>query len=103
MTEDEIHSWIFLAVGMASQIEPCNVNEISMIADGINHAVPTQKELRNSLSWLSTRNLTQKHGNKYKLTIQGQNIIDKAEETTVSKTWNNLEKLLKTVHNTRYI
>ena len=55
MTEDEIYSWIFLAVGMASEIEPCNINGISMIADGINHAVPTQKELRNSLSWLSTK------------------------------------------------
>ena len=37
MTEEETISWIFLSIALASETEPANVQEISNIADGINH------------------------------------------------------------------
>jgi hypothetical protein len=52
MKEEQVISWIFLAIAIASQNEPTDYKSISMVADGINHAVPTQKELKNSITWL---------------------------------------------------
>ena len=46
-------SWIFLSTVLASQKEPADYSSISSIADGINHSVPTDKEMQSSLSWLT--------------------------------------------------
>ena len=39
MKEEQIISWIFLAVALASNTEPSDIKGISLVADGINHAV----------------------------------------------------------------
>ena len=65
MKESKTISWIFLATVMASQVEPANFSDISQIADGINHAVPTHKELQSSIAWLVGNNLLLKQANKY--------------------------------------
>ncbi len=94
MTKVETISWIFLATAMASEVEPANFDEISMIADGINHAVPTQKELQISVSWLINKNLLLKAESKYSLTQTGQNLYNRCcdNATFVSQIWTNLEK-----------
>ena len=57
MKESKTISWIFLVTVMASQVEPAKFSDISQIADGINHAVPTHKELQSSIGWLVDNNL----------------------------------------------
>ena len=57
MTEGQTRSWIFLATAMASQAEPADYDSISNIADGINRAVPTHKEIQTSLTWLTKNDL----------------------------------------------
>ena len=57
-----------------------------MVADGINHAVPTQKELQISIAWLTNKGLILKNGKRYELTNKG-----KLEYEAVSK---NSDKLL---------
>jgi predicted transcriptional regulator len=96
MTENEIISWIFLATALASQKNPAEINSISMIADGINHSVPTDKELKMSLSWLITEELISKQNKKYILTEKGKNKYLKASEKTniLLKIWDNLNKEL---------
>jgi hypothetical protein len=37
---DKTISWIFLSIAVASKIEPAEFRQISMVGDGINHAVP---------------------------------------------------------------
>lgn len=43
---------------MASEQEPANFVSISQIADGINHTVPTHKELQTCLGWLKKTGLS---------------------------------------------
>lgn len=94
MKESQTISWIFLATAMASQVEPAKFSDISQIADGINHAVPTQKKLQASVSWLVKNDLLVKNGNKYSLTEAGIRMYEGAHNDSkfVSQIWTNLEK-----------
>jgi hypothetical protein len=49
MTKEEKISWIFLSIAFASETETVDLEEISNIADGINHSIPNQKRLKNSI------------------------------------------------------
>lgn len=95
--EKRIIAWIYLAVSIASETEPADFNDISMIADGINHAVPTQKELQTSTSWLMSKGLINKVGKKYTLTKKGKEDYATAqvETKTLLRMWDNLEKKIK--------
>lgn len=97
MTEDQTTSWIFLATAIASQTAPTDFDSISNIADGINHTIPTHKELQSSLTWLTSNGLVIKNGNKYSLTEKGKIDYDMAsrQTTTLLKIWGNLEADLK--------
>ena len=97
MNTEQTYSWIFLAVALASQNEPADSKGISTIADGINHAVPTQKDLQTSISWLSEKGLISKQGKKYQLTLQGKNQYQEASAntSTLLKIWENLEEKIK--------
>jgi len=96
MTENQTISWIFLATAIASQKEPANFNSISNIADGINHAIPTHKELQSSLAWLQSTGLVTKARNKYSLTEKGELDYDIAsrQASALLKVWDNVEKVL---------
>lgn len=97
MTEQQTISWIFLATALASQTGPADFNSISTIADGINHAVPTQKELQMSLTWLTNRGLVAKIGSKYSLTAKGKSDYNQVsgKSTAFSTIWKKLEGSLK--------
>ena len=79
---------------MASDKEPADFNGISMIADGINHAIPTHKEIQTSISWLSEKGLVSKVGNKYTLTSKGKDDFKIASKgtNTLLKIWDNMEQ-----------
>ena len=96
MTENQVISWIFLATALASQEEPTNFEGLSMVADGINHCVPTEKEMRNSLTWLTKAELITKESKKYYLTQKGITKYELAmkETKTLMKIWHNLEQIL---------
>ena len=99
MTEIETISWILLATALASQKEPSDINSISMIADGINHSIPTEKELRMSLTWLINKGLILKQGKKYRLTEKGMALYELVSNNTatIMKIWENLN--IQLTHN----
>ena len=66
------------------------MNGISSVADGINHSVPTDKELQTSISWLTKQGLIVNQGKKYELTDKG-----KLEYETASKLTDNLFEIWK--------
>lgn len=101
MTESKITSWIFLATALASQKEPVDLNAISMVADGINHLVPTEKELRTSLTWLLNEGLISKQGKKYTLTTIGRTKYEDATRTTkvLFKIWDIIDEELQKLQN----
>lgn len=93
MTVDETISWVFLAIALGSQVEPISFNGISSIADGINHAIPTHKELQTSISWLIRNSLINKSKNRYSLTSSGELVYRNAsvDVNTVQIIWRNIE------------
>lgn len=95
MTKEHTISWIFLAI--ASQNSPTNINAISSIADGINHAIPTQKELQISISFLKTNGLIDEKGKNYNLTEKGKIIYSSAsdETKTLFEIWKKLDEIIK--------
>ena len=46
--------------------------DIEAVADGINHAVPTQKEMDASINWSESKGLFQRSGKKIQLTEEGR-------------------------------
>jgi predicted transcriptional regulator len=96
MTEKQIISWIFLAIALATNTNPTDINGISSVADGINHAVPTNKELQTSIDWLSKNGLIIQHNKNYELTDKGKLEYETASEHSnkLLETWEILEKLL---------
>ncbi|WP_144607020.1 hypothetical protein [Algoriphagus algorifonticola] len=101
MGESTVISWIFLSTAFASEQEPANFESISQIADGINHAVPTQKELQASLTWLTKNGFVDKSGNKYHLTNEGAALIEKAKSRTNNIILNIWDELAKEIENTK--
>ena len=97
MTEEKTISWIFLALALASEFKSADFKEISSIADGINHAIPTHKELQTSISCLTSHGLVEKNENKYILSVKGKQEFEKAskETKTLLSMWNYLEKNIK--------
>lgn len=86
-------AWIFLATAMASEQRPSKLSGISMIADGINHAVPTESELRDSLRWLVSKDIVLKEGKRYSLTGNGKEIYSRGKGNSgkLLQMWEDLE------------
>ncbi len=86
-------SWIFMAIGIATEQEPAVYKSILQKADGINHAVPTDKEMQTSIKWLLHNDLILKNCKKYSLTESGIKLINgaKQKEKTLIMIWNNLK------------
>jgi hypothetical protein len=99
MTDSQIISWIFCAIAMASEKGPSSIKEVSMIADGINHAVPTQRELKFAIDWLLKNDLIKIESKKYTLTKSGHINYNFARlhTNTILNIWKNLERQLKNV------
>lgn len=97
MTHDETVAWIFLSTALATRTEPKNIIGVSMVADGINHAIPTQKEFQTSFSFLTRKGLFEKKGKNYSLTVKGKKEFDEASQTTgiLLEIWQNLSKKIK--------
>jgi SOS-response transcriptional repressor LexA len=93
MPDKEIISLIFLATAMATQVEATDIRGISLLADGINHAVPTHNEMQHSLSWLQKNGLVTKQAGKYQLTIKGKSMFDSARHSgKMLDIWKDLEE-----------
>ena len=97
----ETISWILLAISIASQSSSTTFKEILQVADGINHAIPTQKEMQTSIIWLITNELIIKDGKKYTLSENGKNLNDSAKKQSkvLMKMWKHLESELKQKYN----
>ena len=92
-------SLIFLSIAITTKIKPAHFREISMIADGINHAVPTHNELQTSISWLMEKGLVLKNSNKYELFEKGKKVFENVSEMNMGylSMMEKLELILKTL------
>lgn len=90
------YAWLMYALAGASQNKPANFAAISQVADCINHAAPTHKEIQSSLKWLTVYGLVHKQSTGYLLTEQGSTVMAKASagHNTISAVWASLTKVL---------
>ena len=86
MDEARTHAWIFLSLSE----QPASLTDIIAMADGINHAIPTQRELQQSFRWLQDRGLMCKEGKRYSLTVTGIALRRDASSSMIMKTWENV-------------
>ena len=94
MTLAQTYSWLFYALALASGTEPSKCKDIEQVADGINHAIPTQKEMRESLAWLSRAGLVIKEGKTYSLSENGAALLNNLSNKvhTTMGVWKSIEK-----------
>lgn len=85
MTVEDTYAWILLSVFE----EFGTLNDIIGMADAINHAIPTDSELKNSLGWLELKGLIHKEGRRYALTETGKLLLRDAQKDsqTIMETW----------------
>ena len=97
MNDARTVSWILYALEMATGKGPADFQAISSVADGINHAVPTHKELQASLTWLSNAGLVEKSSSGYFLTSGGEVLIEdsRKEFNTIMKVWASLTQAIE--------
>ena len=88
MDDAQTRGWIFLAVPE----QPAALTDVIAMADAINHAIPTQQELRQSFDWLEAHGLVARVGRRYSLTESGVALRRRASSSTIMGTWENIAK-----------
>jgi hypothetical protein len=85
MTESQTIAWILLCV----PDKPGTLQNIIAMADAINHAIPTHRELQTSLGWLQARGLVSKQGRCYSVTEIGSQLLSRLRSPNrpMMKTW----------------
>ncbi len=85
MTEATLYAWIFLSVPR----DPSPLQDVLLMSDAINHAVPTQRELQASFGWLKKQGLVHVESKKYSLTEFGESLRQRAtpESNLIHDTW----------------
>ncbi len=91
--EDKFNSLIFLSIAFAAKDKKVDISEISDVADGINHSIPSLIEIRNSILWLMKKDLVLEKNEKFWLTEKGETVFNKAksDERSIFDIWKNLE------------
>lgn len=92
MTEAQTYSWIFYAASAAANSNGVTLRDIETVADGINHAIPTQKEMKISLSWAESKGLIERTGKKVFLTEVGRAFAARfsGKPGSIMKTWDRI-------------
>ena len=85
LTDSQTFAWILLSVPET----PGSLQDIIAMADGINHALPSHRELQTSLGWLQARGLVHKDGKRYCTTEAGALLLERLRRPgqTMMKTW----------------
>ncbi|MEK6807227.1 MAG: hypothetical protein AABY95_11335 [Pseudomonadota bacterium] len=89
MTNEEVISWILYAISLATGQGPVSQSEISHVADGINHAVPTGAEFKLAFGWLISNGWVACAERKYFVTSKGSEAMERARRgrTTTMSVW----------------
>ena len=85
MTDAQTFSWILLSVDEQGSTR----RQISEMADAINHAIPTHREMETSLGWLREHGFVREDGSRLALTAAGAALIARFRSPTrpIMQTW----------------
>lgn len=93
MTDAQTFSWILLSVHEQGSTR----RQISEMADGINHAIPTHHEMETSLRWLQERGFVREDGSRFALTDAGAALISRFRNPTrpIMQTWHAVSEAIQ--------
>ncbi len=94
MDDAETRAWIFLSFPE----KPAPIEDVLAIADGINHAIPTEKELRKSFSWLQKQGLVCRKDRKYFLTSAGLALRRGQRSSVLMRMWDDVAEHFRRHH-----
>ena len=84
MDSSTIHAWVLLSIPS----QGASINDIRWRAAAINHAEPTEVELRSSLEWLRTAELVTDDGDRLVPTQFGERIVKESwKDESMMATW----------------
>jgi hypothetical protein len=89
------HAWILLCVSEKGS----TLERIIAVADAINHAIPTHKELQTSLGWLLSRGMVYRRERQFALTDAGSKLLAAARRPgrSLYETWDEVSAKLQTM------
>ncbi len=92
MNQNSNNSWIFLSIALVSQQMPSSIEEVIDSADYINHVIPDDTVLLESIDWLKINGLIEFELNKYKLSKKGLSILNQSRKSS-KQIYKNLEAI----------
>ena len=95
MKQRTVDAWMFLAIAISPRdAGPVGLSDLVAAADGVNHAIPTDDELRSGINRLIYAGLVSEHGSAFDLTDAGKAMFAKVRSGSIRTEFERLEKEL---------
>ena len=95
MKQRKVDAWMFQAVAISPRdANPVGLSDLVTAADGVNHAIPTEDELRGGLNRLIYAGLVSEHESAFDLTDAGEALFAKVRSQTYRAQFERLEREL---------
>jgi hypothetical protein len=95
MKQRTVDAWMFLAIAISPrEPDPVKLSDLVAAADGINHALVTEDELRGGLNRLIHAGLVSEHESAFDLTDAGGTMFARVRSRSLRTEFDRLEKEL---------
>jgi len=95
MKQRTVDAWMFLAIAISPRdAGPVGLSDLVAAADGVNHAIPTEDELRGGINRLIYAGLVSEYGSAFDLTDAGEAMFAKVRSGSTRTEFDRLEREL---------
>ena len=95
MKQRTVDAWMFLAIAISPRdAGPVGLSDLVAAADGVNHAIPTDDELRGGINRLIYGGLVSERGSAFDLTDAGEAMFAKVRSGSTRTEFERLEREL---------
>jgi len=96
MKRQTVDAWLFLAIAISPRdAKPVGLSDLVAAADGVNHAILTEDELRSGINRLLHAGLVSEHDSAFDLTEAGEAMFAKVRSRSVRTRF---ERLARELH-----
>jgi hypothetical protein len=95
MKQRTVDAWMFLAIAISPRdANPVSLSDVVAAADGVNHALTTEDELRSGINRLLHAGLVSEHESAFDLTDAGEAMFAKVRSGSLRTEFERLEREL---------
>ncbi len=95
MKQRTVDAWMFLAIAISPRdVNPVGLSDLVAAADGVNHAIPREDELRGGINRLLHAGLVSERDSAFDLTDAGEAMFAKVRSSSHRTRWERLEREL---------